>query len=614
MRAFGLFFTAVSVTFAWATPLSKRSTQVSLISQSYSGSTLSGTIKVQNLAYSKVVTVTWANGNNWSSGNTIAGTYVSGPDSSGYEVWGFSGNAQGATQFYITYNVNGASYYDPGNNVNYQISSSNSPDTFTATTGLDAWLNTEASFAQSALLRNIGSSNNTIVGPGVIIASPSTSNPNYFYQWTRDGSIVMEHLVSEYLANGAYLQYIKDWVNVQNILQHTNNPSGSFTSGGLGEPKFNVDNSAYTASWGRPQRDGPALRAITLIKFAKKYITIDSNYVTNTLWPVIKPDLDYVATYWNQGGFDLWEETSGTQFFTTIVQYRSMIEGAAFADSLGDSTSKSRYTSPQASMVSTINSFWSSSKGYLIALLNGSRSGVDCGTLLGSLRGGSYIFPPSDSKVLATLHGLISSFQGLYGINQSANKVGWAIGRYPEDVYDGVGTSQAHPWFICTTTSAHVIYKALAEFATAGAITIDSTSLSLFKRFDATATAGTYSLSTTAGKNLFAGLLTYADTFLAVVRQYSKAAGNLSEQFNRGSGAQEGAKDLTWSYEAILEAIKARNAVKNYLSSTTTSTTTTTTTTTTSTTTSSGYTSTTAPPTTTGACAPTVTVTVTVTA
>ncbi|KAF3906695.1 Glucoamylase [Dactylellina cionopaga] len=282
MRVLGLFFTAFSVTLAWATPLSKRSTQVSLISQSYSGSTLSGTLKVQNLAYTKVVTITWANGNNW-SGNTIAGSYVSGPDSSGYEVWGFSGSAVGATQFYIAYTVNGATYYDPGNSVNYQITASS--DTFAAITGLDAWLDTEASLAQALLQSNIGSSNNTFVGPGVIVASPSTSSPNYFFQWTRDASVVMEHLVGEYLANGAYLQYIKDWVNVQSILQHTSNPSGSFTTGGLGEPKFNVDNSAFTGSWGRPQRDGPALRAITLIKFANKYKTIDSNYVTNTLWP-----------------------------------------------------------------------------------------------------------------------------------------------------------------------------------------------------------------------------------------------------------------------------------------------------------------------------------------
>ncbi|KAF3906925.1 Glucoamylase [Arthrobotrys entomopaga] len=571
MNLLGFLWTALSVALASATPLSKRSTQVSLISQAYSGSTLSGTIKVQNIAYTKVVTVTWAVDDNW-SGNTISAVYASGPDSSGYEVWSFSGTASGATQFYITYTVNGASYYDPGNNVNYQIAAS--VDTFAPVTGLDTWLTTEASLAQALLQNNIGSTNNTIVGPGVVIASPSTSSPNYFYQWTRDSSVVMEHLVNEYIANGAYLQYIKDWVTVQSTLQHLTNPSGSFTTGGLGEPKFNVDNTAFTGAWGRPQRDGPALRAITLMKFANKYKSAD--FPT-----VIKPDLDYVATYWNQGGFDLWEETSGTQFFTTMVQYRSMIEGAAFATSMGDTTSKNTYTGVQANIVTTINSFWSSSKNYIIALINGGRSGIDCGNLLGSLRGGSYILGPSDSKVLATLHALISSFQSLYAINQSASKVGWAIGRYPEDVYDGVGTSQANPWFICTTTSAHIIYKALSEFTAAGAITIDSTSINFFKRFNTTATAGTYSLSSTAGKNLYTGLFNYADTFLGVVKQYAKSTGNLSEQFSKDNGQQVGAHDLTWSYEAILEAIKARNAVKT-------------------------------PPTTTFGCAATVTITVTV--
>jgi glucoamylase len=61
---------------------------------------------------------------------------------------------------------------------------------------------------------------------------------------------------------------IEEYVNAQANLQTVSNPSGSLSDGsGLGEPKFNVDMSAYTGSWGRPQRDGPALRAIILIDF-----------------------------------------------------------------------------------------------------------------------------------------------------------------------------------------------------------------------------------------------------------------------------------------------------------------------------------------------------------
>jgi glucoamylase len=61
---------------------------------------------------------------------------------------------------------------------------------------------------------------------------------------------------------------IEEYVDAQAYLQTVTNPSGDLSSGsGLGEPKFNVDMSSFTGSWGRPQRDGPALRAIVLIDF-----------------------------------------------------------------------------------------------------------------------------------------------------------------------------------------------------------------------------------------------------------------------------------------------------------------------------------------------------------
>lgn len=61
---------------------------------------------------------------------------------------------------------------------------------------------------------------------------------------------------------------IEEYANAQAYLQTVSNPSGDLSNGaGLGEPKFNVDLTAFTGAWGRPQRDGPALRAIALIDF-----------------------------------------------------------------------------------------------------------------------------------------------------------------------------------------------------------------------------------------------------------------------------------------------------------------------------------------------------------
>lgn len=33
--------------------------------------------------------------------------------------------------------------------------------------------------------------------------------------------------------------------------------------------------------------------------------------MTSAIWPIVSNDLNYVAQYWNQTTFDLWEETRG---------------------------------------------------------------------------------------------------------------------------------------------------------------------------------------------------------------------------------------------------------------------------------------------------------------
>ena len=47
--------------------------------------------------------------------------------------------------------------------------------------------------------------------------------------------------------------------------------------------------------------DGPALRSTAMITYANWLIANhNASYVVKTLWPIIKLDLDYVATWWNQ--------------------------------------------------------------------------------------------------------------------------------------------------------------------------------------------------------------------------------------------------------------------------------------------------------------------------
>jgi len=75
----------------------------------------------------------------------------------------------------------------------------------------------------------------------------------------------MKMIVDEFLFGKTELQpYIEDYIHAQAVLQTVANPSGTFLPAGLGlgEPKYQVDGTRFNGAWGRPQRDGPALRAL----------------------------------------------------------------------------------------------------------------------------------------------------------------------------------------------------------------------------------------------------------------------------------------------------------------------------------------------------------------
>lgn len=93
---------------------------------------------------------------------------------------------------------------------------------------------------------------------------------------------------------------IQNYIIAQAKVQGVSNPSGSLSDGsGLGEPKFEVTLDAFTGDWGRPQRDGPALRAIVLISYGNWLV--DNGYsdtAVSAIWPVLSNDLAYVVQYW----------------------------------------------------------------------------------------------------------------------------------------------------------------------------------------------------------------------------------------------------------------------------------------------------------------------------
>jgi hypothetical protein len=123
-----------------------------------------------------------------------------------------------------------------------------------------------------------------------------------FYTWTRDSALTFKCIVDTFIHtyDSSLQTEIQNYIAAQAQLQTVSNPSGDLSNGaGLGEPKFNADGTAFTGAWGRPQRDGPALRATALIAYANWLIANGYTSTASTVvWPVIQNDLDYVAQYW----------------------------------------------------------------------------------------------------------------------------------------------------------------------------------------------------------------------------------------------------------------------------------------------------------------------------
>ncbi|KAG8626199.1 hypothetical protein KVT40_006600 [Elsinoe batatas] len=431
-----------------------------------------------------------------------------------------------------------------------------------ATGALSAWLPVQSARAYQGVLDNIGSTGAKVSGAraGVVVASPSKTNPDYFYTWTRDSALVFKALVDQFISGKTELESrIQDYISHCAKLQQVSNPSGQLCTGGLAEPKYYVDETQFTGAWGRPQRDGPALRATAMIAYARTLLSRGRTaQVSNIIWPIVQNDLSYVTQYWNQTGFDLWEEVNSASFFTTAVQYRSLVEGSWLASQIGQSCTNCDSQAPN--VLCFLQSYWTGS--YVRSNTGGGRSGRDANSILTSIHlfdkatgCDSATFQPCSDKALANHKVVTDSFRSIYTINQGiAQGTGVAVGRYPEDSYYG-----GNPWYLATFAAAEQLYDAVFTWRRLGSLSITSISLPFFRDIYPSAAVGTYASTTAQFTAITSAALIYADTYLQNAQGYTPQSGDLAEQYTRSNGQPTSAADLTWSYAAFLTAIQARD-------------------------------------------------------
>ncbi|KAG9696846.1 glucoamylase precursor, partial [Aureobasidium melanogenum] len=587
-------------------------TNVALHSYSYCGGNLDVSVYIANVNYNKVVTLYYTDSQGVSTPLTsISLGYNSSIPDTNYEFW--SANTpvylDGITELLnLTYQATdiGQTYVQQ---LQLAVKASGDappapaaiPSPYATPSGfsddITAWLapknGSQADFAKTHMFLNI---NPDIDGAakGTVVAARSGPSydqklPDYEYDWVRDSFLTMDVVQSLHAASTVdkFTRKYKDAMFHYAQGRAVEQTDPSLTFAGLGEPKFYLNNTAFTGPWGRPQNDGPATAAITLMEFANDYMkkggSLSSvrdriyNSTSNPQEAPVLKDLLFVASNWSSPSFDLWEEEESTHFYTRLVQRRALVMGVKFATMLGDAATSTTLSSAATQLTATLDQFWSPNRKLILyeygPVLHGKSSFIDIAVILGVIHeyAGDGVYSYTNDRVLASALKISTSFLDVYPIANATKDsndlpLGIPIGRYPEDVYNGVGTSPngGNPWYLTTATMAQYLYSVASEYQTAGSLTVNNITAPFFAYYAPAAglkLSKTYSSNTKEFASMIASLKGWGDAYIRRIKYHTPAGGNMSEEFNRNNGIAQGAADLTWSYASLLTAAFARAAL-----------------------------------------------------
>jgi len=442
-------------------------TNVALQSYSYCAGYLNVTAYIANLDYNKVVTLFYSNAQNLSTPlASVALGYSSSISDTNYEFW--SGYLpiyiDGITELLnLTFQATdvGQTYVEQ---LGINVSPSGAPaPTYTASipppyaspTGLandiTNWLagsgTSEAAIAKAFMFLNINP-NVTGAANGTVVAAQSgpsypAKDPDYEYNWVRDSSLTMDVVQTLYTAStSSKLTSVYQSILFEYAAARAREQTDPDLITGLGEPKFYLNQTAFTGPWGRPQNDGPATAAITLMEFANEYMARGGNLTTvksqlydtnnNPDAPIMK-DLLFVASNWTAASFDLWEEEQSAHFYTRMVQRKALVMGAQFAKNMSDDTVANTLSTAATALTSSLSEFWDPNRQLILyeygPILKDKSSYKDIAVVLGVIHGyaGDGVYNFTNDRVLSSALQISTSFLSVYPIanttRDSSNRV-----------------------------------------------------------------------------------------------------------------------------------------------------------------------------------------------
>ena len=455
-------------------------------------------------------------------------------------------------------------------------------------TALDDWIDQEARFAASAMLRGVSATDLVKERPGFgqrvvpqrgsVLASPIPAaydpDPDYFFHWFRDSAIIIDALrvaQAEEFEKQTTVERLREFVDFNRSLRELDGrelirharfrkevqPSflqyvrpddelaAVFGGAVLGEARVNPDGTLDFTRWARPQNDGPALQVLTLMRW-RDTLTDPDDALQAAMLDLVIADLDFIRTHVNEHSFDIWEEESGYHYYTQLVQAEALARGAELFEEREDAIRARACRSLVGELRPRLDAYWSAEYAHYrsrTGVVGGvPRKVLDIAVILGVLHAGRTMGAHSvlDPKVQATLTALEDLFGAEYPVNQARpDDQGPAIGRYARDAYYG-----GNPWYLATLAAAEFYFKLAIALRSGAPLAKADENARFWERL--------------GGKSPANAAFERGDSFMRTVQVYTPPSGDLSEQFDRATGAQTSAKHLAWSYAAFITAAASR--------------------------------------------------------
>jgi glucoamylase len=437
---------------------------------------------------------------------------------------------------------------------------------------LDRWIERQYRHSAAALLRSVSPVGIVKSRPGFaqvirphrgsIVASPVLGaydpEPDYFFHWFRDAAVVVDALrvLFEDGGDAQYVSCFADFVGFSRSLQDLDGRrlaesawrdavaadfkqflrseddlAQSHGEALSGETRVNADGTLDISKWPRPQNDGPAMRAITLLRW--QAATSFGADLAAAVEALLRADLRYTQRHWREACFDIWEEEKGFHYYTLRASASALESGATWLEHRQENAEAALCRDDAGAILKVLDEYWREDLQFLKSRVleadAPTRKELDIAVIFAAVHAGENAPTHSvrDARMHATLARLEALFDSEYAINRDRGESrGPAMGRYAGDVYYSGGA-----YYFSTLAAAEFCFR-----------------------------AALYSSSRKS-------LIGRGDAYLETVRAYTPADGELAEQFDQRTGAQTSARQLAWSYAAFITCAKARKLASAGLTS-----------------------------------------------